>query len=271
MTEKLVEVNGLKIHNYTQGNGNKTIHFLHGNSLSSETFLNQFEDKQFEDFNLISIDFPGHGKSEWSVNRSADYSLWGLRDIISSFVEQQQIGDFIFAGHSLGGHVAIECLPYVKNCKGLMVWGTPPISLPLNINELFYPHPDLPLFYKENLLEDEVQKLGKLVSGEIQQEMIHSLLASTDPTFRVHLSQSLSEGKFSDEVKILESSGIPIAISHGSMDPFVRREYLENLKLENIYKHKIFTIEGAGHSSQIECPTEFNPILVEFANSIFNP
>lgn len=263
------KINSINLTYKIKGESQKTILFLHGNSLSSDTFINQFSDKTLDGFKLIAPDFPGHGSSQRSTQPEEDYSVFGFRDVIIELVQELSLSNFIIAGHSLGGHVAIECLPYVENCKGLMSWGTPPISLPLNIDEIFYPHPDIPLFYKEQLSGYEISRLGMLVSGGVQQEMIHSVLTSTDPMFRTHLAQSLSRGELSDEIKILNSGEVPVAILHGGNDPCVKQDYLENLKLKNLYKQKVITIEKSGHSSQIECSLEFNHMLVEFANSVF--
>jgi len=95
------------IHITRKGQGSKYIVFLHGNSLSSETFKLQFEDDALNNYKLLAVDFPGHGKSGWSDNKERDYNLFGFRDAIVDIIKHLNIKDFIFAGHSFGGHVAI--------------------------------------------------------------------------------------------------------------------------------------------------------------------
>ena len=161
-----LKIRGADIAYYTNNKDNNTILFLHGNSLSSATFKNQFEDEQLNRYNLLAIDFPGHGKSEWSEDKDKDYSLYGFRDVVVEVIKQLRIEDFIFAGHSLGGHVAIECLPFLPNCKGIMFWGTPPIKLPLDTSQLFLPNPDMGLFFKQDLSNEELSKLAEITLNE---------------------------------------------------------------------------------------------------------
>lgn len=106
---------------YKLGEGSKFIVFLHGKSLSFDTFKYQFDDPAIQQYNLLAIDFPGHGKSTWSDNKEKDYNLLGFRDVVVELIQELKIEDFIFAGHSLGGHVAIECLPFLPNCTGIMI------------------------------------------------------------------------------------------------------------------------------------------------------
>ena len=257
------------IHFTISGEGSKYIVFLHGNSLSSEAFKYQFQDVQLNKYKLLAIDFPGHGKSGWSENKEKDYSLFGFRDAVVEIIQDLKIEDFIFAGHSLGGHVAIECLPQCKKCKGIMVWGTPPVTLPLDTSQLFLPNPDMDLLFKLDLSEEELAKLGKIILNDKKKDFIKEIIKQADPQFRSWFPQSLANGKLSDEVAILKSSGIPIAILHGKDDPLVNLDYLVQLDLPNIWKKKILLFENSEHSIQLDNSDEFNQILIKFADHTF--
>ncbi len=253
------------IHYTLSGKGLKTIVFLHGNSLSSETFNYQLEDKHLQQFKLMAIDFPGHGKSKWSENKEKDYSLFGLRDIIVELIRELKIKDFIFAGHSFGGHVAIECIPLLDNCKGILISGTTPITLPMDTSQLFLPNPDMGLLFKQELSEEELEKYGKMVLNDDEKDFIIKLIKQADPQFRSCMPQSLANGKLSDEIAILKSSGIPIAILHGEDDPIINKNYLDKLDLPNIWKEKILLFRNSGHSIQLDNSEKFNQSLIEFA------
>jgi len=247
----------------------KSVFFLHGNSLSSKTFRFQFDDKRLNKYHLIALDLPGHGKSGIPENKDAIYSLTGLRDVVVDFINEHNIGDFIFAGHSLGGHIAIECLPYVSNCKGIIIWGTPPVKLPLEVSDLFFPHPDLGLFFQQHLSPKEIKRLSENTVSKDHAGDIVKIISQSDPEFRSILPISHSKGMISDEFEILSQSKILKAILHGKDDPFVKKDYLESLKLTNLYSEGIEYISDAGHSVQMDQPTVFNNFLIEFADQAF--
>ena len=256
---------------FTQvGKGSKYIIFLHGNSLSSETFRFQLEDPFFKDYNLLAIDFPGHGKSAWSDNKEKDYSLFGFRDVVVELIQELKIKDFIFAGHSFGGHVAVECLPLLDNCKGILIWGTTPITLPMDTSQLFLPNPDMGLLFKQELSKEELAKYGKIILNDDNKEFIIKIVEKADPQFRSYLPQSFASVKLSDEIAILKSTGIPVAILHGLDDPIINKDYLDKLSLPNIWKKEILLFENSGHAIQLDNPVEFNQTLIEFAKYSFD-
>ncbi len=265
-----LKINGSESYYESHDACGKAIVFLHGNSLSSKTFKYQFKDSRLNQFRLVSFDFPGHGNSFWSKHPKKDYSLFGLRDFIVEALEKLNITNYIFAGHSLGGHVAIECLPFVNNCRGIIIWGTPPTRLPLETSKLFYPNPDISLFYKSGLKKNEMEKLGKLILNAESANLIEAEIKKTDPNFRDQFPKSLAEGELSDEISLLANAGIPVAILHGKNDPMVRVDYLEKLNLSNLWKSKILILNEAGHSMQMDSYVRFNRIIFEFATSVFN-
>jgi len=217
-------------------------------------------------YKLLAVDFPGHGKSGWSDNKERDYNLFGFRDAIVDIIKHLNIKDFIFAGHSFGGHVAIECLPLLDNCKGIMVWGTPPTSLPLDTTRLFLPNPNMGLLFTQDLSEEELANYGEIILNTVGKDFLIDLIKQADPQFRSFLSLSLGNGKLSDEVNILKSSGIPVAFLHGVDDPLTNLEYLDNLNLPNTWKKNILHFKNSGHSIQLDNSEEFNQTLIEFAD-----
>lgn len=247
------------------GEGSKYIVFLHGNSLSADTFIHQFDSHLLEKFKLLAIDFPGHGKSAWSDQKEKEYSLFGFRDIVVELIQELKIEDFILAGHSFGGHVAIECLPFLPSCKGIILWGTTPIILPMDTSQLFLPNPDIGLLFKQDLSREDLAKYGKLILNNDKKDFLVEIIKQADPQFRTLISQSLADGKLSDEVAILKSSRIPVAILYGGNDPLINKAYLDKLSLQNIWKKKILLFKNSGHSIQLDNPEKFNKTLSEFA------
>jgi len=84
------------------GNGNKSILFLHGWGSNKEIMQGSFK-TYLKDFKHIYIDMPGFGQSvnEDSILTTADYA-----NIIKEFLKELNIKPTIIAGHSFGGKVA---------------------------------------------------------------------------------------------------------------------------------------------------------------------
>lgn len=242
--------------------------FLHGNSLSSMSFTEQFKDKSIQDFRLVGIDFPGHGYSQRAKNPAENYNLIYLSDAVLHVINHLHLDNFILAGHSLGGHVAMECLPYLKNCEGLIIWSAPPIKLPLNIPEIFLPHPSQGLLFQKDLSQrDLIQLAGLLADKKYQNDIIEMILQS-DPEFREFLPVSLANQMVSDEYNLLTKSGLPVAILQGEHDQFINYDYYEKLEIPKLWRHEAIVIKNATHTPQLESPEEFNQILLQFISEV---
>jgi pimeloyl-ACP methyl ester carboxylesterase len=259
-----------KIHYFEIGNGATTIVLIHGNSFSAETFILQRSDKLYKYFQLLTLDLPGHGLSGKSDHLSQDYSFGGLRTLLTEFLEVIPNQPYILAGHSLGGHLALECLPELKHCKGLLIWGTPPLTSLAEIRQQFLPHPDVKLAYQNKLDESEVQILANVfISPESAHNgLIKDAILKTDGHFREVIGQSLLNGEFLNERVIIENTGIPVAIFHGCNDNLISLNYLNQLKIRKLWKHDIQVIKDSGHCPHLDQSAIFNAQLIEFVNEI---
>lgn len=243
---------------------NKPILFIHGNSLDARTFSKQFQ--HLNDLSLAAINLPGHGNSFKPVNPVDTYNFYSLTEIISKLITGLNISNPILAGHSLGGHLAIECLDTIESIKGIVIFGTPPISLPPKLEEMYLPNLQLASFFKENLTPTEVELLANEIARTNTTELkeIVNYITNTDPNFRKHFAQSINEGKFKDELKLINQTKIPSMVIHGVNDQIVNTNYLKQINNTKLYNNKINLIENASHSPQLESHEEFNKLLREF-------
>ena len=92
--------------------GSKTIVFLHGWPLSHDQFEYQFDVLPGRGYRCIGIDWRGFGKSDRPYD---GYNLERLADDIRAVVTALQLKDFVLAGHSTGGAIAIK---YVARYNG---------------------------------------------------------------------------------------------------------------------------------------------------------
>ena len=86
--------------------GRITLVFVHGLSGSSSAWI-PYESKFGEDYNLLSFDFRGHGKSV--KKKDFDYySLEFIADDIFNLARRFGLNDFILVGHSFGALLALD-------------------------------------------------------------------------------------------------------------------------------------------------------------------
>jgi len=262
---KILQFRGTSISYLLKGHSEPTIVLLHGNSLSSYSFQAQFEDNALDAFTLLSIDLPGHGDSPPAADAQITYNLFFFRDLIIYTLQFLGINNFIFAGHSLGGHVAIECLPYTNGCRGLFLWGAPPVKLPLKTETIFKPSLSAGMLFNADLSPDEINQLSTLLTSKRHKHKLSGMIANTDPAFRKFFPISLVNGQVSDEYFLLKESKLPVAIIHGDKDDLINAGYYTYLDLPTLWQNRIIIIKKAFHIPHLEQPKIFNPLLKQFA------
>lgn len=261
-------LNGIRI--YSKGDfKTKPVIFIHGNSLSAATFKHQFNELKLP---LLAFDLPGHGESTRFENYEKIYSLPGYINALKDIINHLEIKEFILAGHSLGGHIAIESLNTIDGTKGVMIFGTPPIGIPPEMDKMFYPNPVLGNLYTPDITEEEALNLtNEFVHNnkEIASQLAKMVL-STDGNCRSNLGASIGKGEFLNEKEIVENSALPFAILHGENEKLIQWDYINSLQVKNLWSGKKHLISNCGHSPQLEKPQVFNELLNSFYSSIFN-
>lgn len=105
-----------------QGNG-KTIVLLHG-FLENQTMWESFIPLLSKNHTVITIDLPGHGKSDCL---GYIHSMELMAEVVEAVLTQEKIAQVTFIGHSMGGYVALafaERLP--KMCAKMVLLNSTP-------------------------------------------------------------------------------------------------------------------------------------------------
>lgn len=265
MSAQNLVVNGVAL--FCKGNINQNaIVFLHGNSLSSRTFY-----KQFESLNcpMVLIDLPGHGKSDFAKDPENTYTFPGYVKLVVDIIKHLKLENFVLVGHSLGGHIAIGVASELKSCKGLFIFGTPPLETINSLASAFLPNPLFPLMLQGPLTSENANDLAEsmLFQKEHKQEIANSILA-TDPNARAYFGAFVAKGVIPNEIKNIKSLSFPIAIIHGEKDTFVNKEYIDGIGFSNIWENQIHLISNAGHCPQIEQAHTMNNLLTKYYKAI---
>lgn len=265
MQESTLQLGNEHIHVISQYSGKPTtLVFIHGNSLSSEYWQPQFESDLSHYFNLIALDLPGHGRSEPATEPASSYSLSAYGQIVLGLLEQEKVVSFVLIGHSLGGHIVVELLPFLSEftCRGVVLVGTPPLQKPWDLGQPFLPNPYAMLLFQEQATDEALEALSSSMvrpGGELW-PLVAKTYRQTDPLARVTFIQNTLTGQYQDEVALIHSSFVPVLLAYGEEEQIVNPQYYQSLQLSDELC-TVVAIPQAGHLATYENPAFFNDLL----------
>lgn len=110
------DYNGHKVHYQIEGSGSTTIVFIHGWSCDTEFW--KYQTPAFtDDYRVILIDLPGHGKSDAP---EMDYTMDAFADAVKAVLDDSNTERAVVIGHSMGFAVAWRfAVKYPANTAGL--------------------------------------------------------------------------------------------------------------------------------------------------------
>lgn len=263
-----LEINGQRIACYESEGRGAVVFFIHSNSTSAAMFERQFHGRLGAKYRLIGIDLPGHGQSSPATDPGNTYSLPGYADIVVESSKALGAEDAIFIGWSLGGHILLEAAESLRKARGLMIFGTPPLGRPPQLDRAFAAGPALANIFKPELADDEIREwvafqlrpqTGKDISRAFEEAVRH---ATGDA--RAFIGESLKNLEYRDELEAARRIRIPFAILHGEEDRCVNLDYLKEIGLPALWRDGIQVIPGAGHSPQLENSGDFDAVVDEF-------
>jgi pimeloyl-ACP methyl ester carboxylesterase len=239
---------------------------IHGNSGSSNVFNKLFEADTLP-YNLISFDLPGHGNSAKSQQYTTAFFCQEILELLSTLN-----GDILLVGHSLGGHFALEIAKQVKQLKGLIIFGTPPIKIPLNMEEGFLPNPHMNTLFTAAPSAYEVDQLCEsLVVNTSVIPFIKEDFLRTDPNFRSAWAAHISiPNVLQNEREIFLSLTVPKFIIHGVEDSIINATYLKQLTEEASSDSEYIEINDCGHYPTLERPAIFLQHLAQISQKVFD-
>ena len=83
--------------------GRQTLLFVHGLSESGLCFQEVFDDKRFQDFNILVPDLIGYGRS--SKSATGDYCFQSQIVRLSKLLQCHEVNELVLIGHSMGGDI----------------------------------------------------------------------------------------------------------------------------------------------------------------------
>lgn len=267
-----IETNGTRLYYEMLGEGHPLL-LLHGGYMDTKMWDDQFA-VFAKDYQVIRYDIRGHGKSEMSQVRYADYQdLYAL--LIHLEIEKTYL-----LGLSLGGMIAVDfTLDHPDMVDALILVGAPVSGFPIE-----------PIYPTEELLQQEIQRrapFSKAMKERNVAAMVGALMedttlvpspqyASARERVREHLS-SYSFAYFLDPApkqeldppayERLADIHVPTLLIVGADDHFHLHRIAETLE-EKIAGAKRILIPETHHMPNMEKPEEFNRIVLDFLEAL---
>ncbi|MBS1607427.1 MAG: alpha/beta hydrolase [Bacteroidetes bacterium] len=246
-----------------------TIFFIHGNSSSAKIWAEQFISPQLSRYRLIAVDLPAHGNS----SKGNDYSLPGIGRILSlALVSLIAAGDYIIAGLSLGTNILAEMLAYDIEPAGLIVMGSCMLGTGYGMEKVFKPGIDMHAAFTDTVSEEELKQYWRLAGVSAADRSKYKNFTedytAVKDSFRSKMFATVGEGKLSDQIGLLEKSGIPSLVIFGEEELVCDKDYLDNSAI-NLWNNKVYKLPQAGHLVPLDKQEELNLLIRDFARDIF--
>jgi pimeloyl-ACP methyl ester carboxylesterase len=208
-------------------------------------------------YRVITLDLPGHGKTEGPGRQSVqDYA----RDV-AEFIDLVSLSRAVFVGHAMGGAIALAlALDYPDRVAGIGLISTgPSLPIPSAVIENAANRSTLPLAIKS------LQELsfGSQTPGNLK-GIVFKRLSETRQTLL--LDDLLACDRF-NLIDRLDAIRTPVLVVCGTEDKLTPIHFSEILSRQ-IPGAALQTVEGAGHMLVLEQPSRLAKLLSVFVATI---
>lgn len=254
------EYKNRKVFYNIEGSG-PVILFLHGLGGNTNNWLYQ---RQYfkEKWTVISLDLPGHGKSEGLEINFKEYV-----NVLYKLCKYLKLQKVVICGLSKGARVGIDfAIQYPDFVSSLIIVNAFPYLEPedrkkrLEVYDLLSLH-DNGKKWADTLLEE----MG-VASNEVIVRGFYQSLQSINP---VHIQRLFAELVDYDQRPLLLNISCSTLIIRGENDDFVPEKYVR--EFERRLKNTTFIeFKNSGHLPYLEQPSSFNMTVEKFLNHVIN-
>ena len=232
----------------------RTILFLHGAGGSHHTFRDQWA-RLKGTARLIIPDLPGHARSGGAPFETIPQAAGWLAD----FVKELGLKNFILAGHSMGGAIAIEAaLNEVPGIEALILISS---GAKLKI------HPEIVQGIQEQFREFAPELVDRMLSHEtsrdLREDVLQNILATQPETYLADFRACTGF----DRRDRLGAIRLPALVVNGADDGITPLEYGVDLA-KHIPGAVLKILHGTGHLPILERPTELVAVITAFIHSL---
>ena len=229
---------------------------VHGNSSSKRCFTRLIS--SLPELRIVVMDLPGHGDSDHAsadvsakTTASHMYTMSRCCALIGAFAAHLELDSITVAGHSFGGHVAIESLPELgARVDRVVIWGATPLTTAADLGSAFKSDPTfLPMFRPDASDSELAAVAATFIANEAERVGFAEDYRNTDPRFRRVLFETVYAGNLRNEVELLRNTDASLTWIHGTRDPILQTDYAERVATD---LSASITRINAGHCPHID-------------------
>jgi sigma-B regulation protein RsbQ len=242
-------VDGIDIHWTSSGNGAQAVIFVHGWTCDSTSWRYQVPAIS-QQYRVISLDLPGHGKSE--SPKDGRFSMELFARAVEAVRSEAGVDKAVLVGHSMGTPVVRRyALMYPERVAGLVLVdglvqlaGTAPVARPRMVG------PE-----GQRMREGIARGMASTATPEVQDQIVKMMLATSEATADGAMVATWDQSSWTNDVVSVRVLGV-----YAGMSALANPEGLERLYSQLDYH----VIPGTGHFLMMEKPQEFNRLLSDF-------
>ncbi|MEM9243870.1 MAG: alpha/beta hydrolase [Pseudomonadota bacterium] len=244
------------------------LHAFHSSAVSYQSICALLEDQ----FNLVCLDFPGHGLSAHvDCHQYAwYYSMEGFTAVLMALIERLELSNYYIIGDSVGGNCAIRVMNTLHNLAGLVLMGTVQAR---SVDMLFSLHHQTSalelLFQKERSQEEDQVVTAAYVNPHLNEGKAFQLMTydvqHTDPNCREFFAKQLETQQWVDELQLVQDATVPLIYILGEDDGFINSSYYKYVLIETGLKDsQIHLLKNVRHVPQLDAPQTTAKLICDF-------
>jgi len=256
-----IQANGIRIHVSEQGDGERTVVFLHYWGGSSRTW--QFVTEELSDaYRIVATDHRGWGHSDAP---EGGYRIADLADDAQGVIEGLGLSRYVLVGHSMGGKVAqLLASRRLRGLEGLvLVAPSPPSPMALSDEQRAVLVSAYDSRESVGWVLDHVLT-GSPLAAERREQVIEDSLRGAPQAKAAWPNVAMREDITADVAAI----DVPVLVIAGERDQVDRLETLQAELLPRIPHAHLEVLPGIGHLSPLEAPSAVAAAIRRFVGEL---
>lgn len=257
---------GADIAYYDSGAG-ETILFVHSFGHNKNMWSPQLTYFLEHDWRVIAVDLPGHGDSSFVL---ASHTVDLIAQSVIEVLDALKVPRVVLAGTSIGGYIALRMWARRPDLiRALVLSNT---KAEKDTDEIVARRRGQIANLQQNGLAEFIRTgAPRRLSPRTLEDRPWVLDAITMMNFTVSLEANAATleamAQRQDDTATLSTIDVPTLIISGSDDAFIPRTAAAVLN-NGIKNSQWHSIDGTGHASNLEHPTEFNRLVHDFLTSL---